>query len=85
MPLDKEEERYRIVCAYKLAQDNQHELMDIVSAARDRKEACEMLMARWSLDERAAQAVLEMRSARFTCEEREKVAEEVESLSSRLQ
>jgi len=78
--LDKAEKRAHILEGLKIAVDNIDEIVRIIRGARDGAAAREALMARFALSQIQAQAILDMRLARLTGLEREKVEEEYREL-----
>jgi DNA gyrase subunit A len=74
--LRKAEERLHILDGLKIAVDNVDEVVAIIRGAESPDSAREKLIARFTLSERQANAILEMRLARLTGLEREKIVEE---------
>lgn len=78
--LDKAEKRAHILEGLKIAVDNIDEIVQIIKGSRDTQEAKQTLMARFGLTEVQTQAILDMRLARLTGLEREKIDEEYREL-----
>jgi DNA gyrase subunit A len=78
--LDKAEKRAHILEGLKVAVDNIDEIVQIIKGSRDTQEAKTTLMARFGLSEVQTQAILDMRLARLTGLEREKIDEEYREL-----
>ncbi|GMG98139.1 DNA gyrase subunit A [Tepidimicrobium xylanilyticum] len=78
--LNKAEERAHILEGLKIALDNIDEIIDIIRSSKEDSTAKERLMQAFSLSEKQAQAILDMRLRRLTGLEREKLEEEYESL-----
>jgi len=74
--LRKAEERAHILEGLKIALDNIDEIVQIIKRSADTKVAKERLMERFKLSELQAQAILDMRLARLTGLEREKIEAE---------
>ncbi|TPW17922.1 MAG: DNA gyrase subunit A, partial [bacterium] len=74
--LAQAERRAHILEGYKIALDNIEELIKLIRAAKDTAEARLGMMARFSLSEIQANAILEMRLQRLTGLEREKIESE---------
>ncbi|MBM3382100.1 MAG: DNA gyrase subunit A [Betaproteobacteria bacterium] len=74
--LRKAEERLHILEGLKIAVDNLDETIDLIRKAPSPDEAKEKLIARFSLSERQATAILEMRLSRITGLERDKIVAE---------
>ncbi|NBO38747.1 DNA gyrase subunit A [bacterium] len=74
--LRKAEERLHILEGLKIAVDNLDETIDLIRKAPSPDEAREKLVARFSLSERQATAILEMRLSRITGLERDKIIAE---------
>ncbi len=78
--LNKAEERAHILEGLKIALDNIDEVINIIRSSKEEKIARERLMDSFSLSEKQAQAILDMRLRRLTGLEREKLEEEYEAL-----
>jgi len=74
--LGKAEAQAHILEGLKIALDNLDRVIALIRASRTPKDAKEGLMAKFSLSEAQAQAILEMRLQRLTNLEREKINEE---------
>jgi DNA gyrase subunit A len=75
--LDKALEREHILEGLKIAVDNIDEVIRMIRAAEDTPTASLQLQARFGLSERQAEAILNMRLAKLTGLEREKLEEEL--------
>ena len=80
--LEKTEERAHIVSGLVLALANVDEVIRIIKASSDRQAAIEGLTTAFVLDEKQAQAILEMRLQRLTSLEVEKLKAELEELNA---
>jgi DNA gyrase subunit A len=78
--LDQAEERLHIVDGLRIAVDNIDEVVQLIRGSGDTDVARAGLMERFDLSERQAQAILDMRLARLTGLEREKLEEEYQEL-----
>jgi len=78
--LRKAEASAHILEGLKIALDNLDRVIALIRASRTPKDAKEGLMAKFSLSEIQAQAILEMRLQRLTNLEREKINEEYKAL-----
>ncbi len=74
--LNKAEERAHILEGYKIALDNIDAVIALIKKSKDTPTAREGLMAKFKLSEKQANAILEMRLARLTGLERQKIEEE---------
>ncbi len=74
--LRKAEERLHIVEGLRIAVDNIDEIVALIRASNDREDARRRLMERFTLSERQAQAIVDMRLGSLTGLEREKLQEE---------
>lgn len=74
--LRKAEERLHVLEGFKIALDNLDEVVELVKASESPAAAREGLVRTFSLSERQAQAILEMRLQRLTALERDKILEE---------
>jgi DNA gyrase subunit A len=75
--LDKALEREHILEGLKIAVDNIDEVIKLIRAADDTPTASAQLQARFGLSERQAEAILNMRLAKLTGLERDKLEEEL--------
>ncbi|HUP01885.1 MAG TPA: DNA gyrase subunit A [Gemmatimonadota bacterium] len=78
--LEEAEARAHILEGLKIALDNIDEIVQLIRAAADTDEARAALMERFGLSEKQAQAILDMRLARLTGLEREKLEAEYQEL-----
>ena len=78
--LRKAEERAHILEGLKIAIDNLDEVINIIRSSRTTEIARTSLMSRFGLSEIQAQAILDLRLARLTGLEREKLDQEYEEL-----
>ncbi|WP_449246794.1 DNA gyrase subunit A [Desulfarculus baarsii] len=74
--LAKAEARAHILEGLRIALDNLDEVIELIRAAKNPAEAKDGLMSRFSLSEKQAQAILEMRLQRLTGLERDKIMAE---------
>jgi DNA gyrase subunit A len=74
--LGKAEAQAHILEGLKIALDNLDRVIALIRASKTPKDAREVLMAKFSLSEAQAQAILDMRLQRLTNLEREKINEE---------
>ncbi len=82
--LNKTEERAHIVAGLVLALANVDEVIRIIKASADKNAAIEGLTTAFALDERQANAILEMRLQRLTSLEVEKLKEELAALEATI-
>ena len=82
--LDKAEARAHILEGLLIALDNIDEIVHIIRSSANTQVAKEELMARFGLSERQAQAILDMRLARLTGLERERLQEEYAQLQKTI-
>lgn len=75
--LDKALEREHILDGLKIAVDNIDEVIALIRAADDTPQASAQLQTRFGLSERQAEAILNLRLAKLTGLEREKLEEEL--------
>ncbi len=75
--LDKAVDREHILEGLKIAVDNIDEVIALIRAAEDTPTASTQLQTRFSLSERQAEAILNLRLAKLTGLEREKLEEEL--------
>ena len=78
--LNKTEERAHIIAGLVLALANVDEVIRIIKASADKNAAVEALTTAFELDEKQANAILEMRLQRLTSLEVEKLKDELASL-----
>jgi len=78
--LRKSEERAHILEGLRIALDHIDEVVSIIRASKTPPEARDNLMARFSLSDRQAQAILDMRLQRLTNLERQKLIDEYNEL-----
>jgi len=74
--LNKAEEKAHILEGYKIALDNIDAVIELIKKSKDTPTAREGLMEKFKLSEKQANAILEMRLARLTGLERQKIEEE---------
>ncbi len=74
--LRRAEERAHILIGLKTAVENADDVVELIRKAKDTTEAQEQLMSRFELSELQAKAILDMRLARLTGLEREKIVKE---------
>ncbi|MGE5597969.1 MAG: DNA gyrase subunit A, partial [Bacteroidota bacterium] len=82
--LQKAEERAHILEGLRIAIDNIHEVVDIVTKSRTTEAARDRLMERFGLSEKQAQAILDMTIRRLVGLEREKIEEELGELLAKI-
>ncbi len=82
--LNKTEERAHIIAGLVLALANVDEVIRIIKASADKNAAIEGLTNAFVLDEKQANAILEMRLQRLTSLEVEKLQDELESLRATI-
>lgn len=82
--LKKAQEREHILMGLKKALDHIDEIITLIKAASDTKEAHAGLMARFDFSEKQAQAILEMRLQRLTGLERHKIEDELNELKTQI-
>ena len=82
--LKKAEERKHIVEGLRIAVDNIDEVIRIIRASADTEEARGGLIARFTLSQAQAQAIVDMRLGRLTGLEREKLEEEFQKLLAEI-
>ena len=82
--LAKTEEREHIVKGLVIALANIDEVIAIIKKSRDRQEAQTNLIAAFELDEKQANAILDMRLQRLTSLEVEKLKEELVALDAQM-
>ena len=82
--LNKTEERAHIIAGLVLALANVDEVIRIIKASADKNAAVEALTAAFELDEKQANAILEMRLQRLTSLEVEKLKDELAALQATI-
>jgi DNA gyrase subunit A len=82
--LRKAEERLHILEGLRTAVDNIDETIAIIRGSKSTPEAETRLMKRFSLSEKQVKAILDMRLARLTGLERQKIEDEMKGLSARI-
>ena len=83
--LDKAKEREHILEGLKICVDNIDEVIKVIRAADDTPQASEQLQRRFKLSERQAEAVLNMRLAKLTGLEIEKLEEELAEVLGQIE
>jgi DNA gyrase subunit A len=83
--LEKAEARAHILEGLKIAIDNLDEVIQIIRGSRTEVLAKERLIERFSISERQAQAIVDMRLGRLTGLEREKLEEEYRELMKKIE
>ncbi|MBD3286302.1 DNA gyrase subunit A [candidate division WOR-3 bacterium] len=83
--LRKAEERAHILEGLKIALDNIDEVVQIIKQSPDTKTAKDRLMSKFKLSEVQSQAILDMRLARLTALERDKIEEEYRKLIQEIE
>ena len=78
--LKKAQERAHILAGLRIAISNLDEVIALIRAAADAQAARDQLMVRFDLDERQAQAILDMQLRRLAALERERLEEEYQKL-----
>jgi DNA gyrase subunit A len=82
--LDKALEREHILEGLKIAVDNIDEVIKIIRKAEDTPKASDQLQRRFTLSEKQAEAILNMRLARLTALERDKLEEELKEVRATI-
>ncbi|MEN8006247.1 MAG: DNA gyrase subunit A [Candidatus Krumholzibacteriota bacterium] len=82
--LRKAEERAHILEGYRIALDNIDEIVELIKTSESPDVAREGLMSRFGLSEVQSQAILDMRLARLTGLERQKIEDEYLALIARI-
>ena len=80
--LKKAEDRAHILAGLRIALDHIDEIITIIRSSRSGDEAKPILMERFSLTDRQAQAILDMRLVRLSGLEREKIENEFQELQA---
>ncbi|HEY3288369.1 MAG TPA: DNA gyrase subunit A [Gemmatimonadaceae bacterium] len=78
--LDKARDRAHILEGLKIAVDNIDAVIKVIRAAADTETASQQLQAKFKLSEKQAEAILNMRLAKLTGLEREKLEEELKEV-----
>jgi DNA gyrase subunit A len=82
--LKQAEARAHILAGLLIALDHIDEVIDLIRAAPDTATAKEQLISRFALDDLQAQAILDMRLARLTGLERQKIVDEAKELEAAI-
>ncbi|MFZ2089662.1 MAG: DNA gyrase subunit A [Desulfobaccales bacterium] len=82
--LKQAEARAHILAGLLIALDHLDEVINLIRAAPDAATAKEQLMSRFGLDDLQAQAILDMRLARLTGLERQKIVDEARELEAAI-
>lgn len=82
--LRKAEERAHILEGFLIALDNIDEIIRIIKGSKDSETARPLLMETFNLSERQAQAILDMRLARLTGLERQKIEDEYKEVQASI-
>jgi len=82
--LKQAEARAHILAGLLIALDHLDEVIDLIRAAPDAATAKEQLISRFELDDLQAQAILDMRLARLTGLERQKIVDEAKELEKAI-
>jgi DNA gyrase subunit A len=82
--LRKAEERAHILEGYRIALDNIDEIVELIKNSESTDTARAGLMSRFGLSEIQAQAILDLRLARLTGLERQKIEDEYQALIQRI-
>ena len=82
--LDKAQEREHILEGLKIAVDNIDEVIKLIKKAKDTPTASAQLQKKYELSERQAEAILNMRLAKLTGLEIEKLEEELKEVRSEI-
>ncbi len=83
--LNKAKERAHILMGLKIALSNLDEIIKMIKAASTPKDAQNDLVAKFSLDEIQAKAILDMKLQRLTGLERQKIMDELKDLEDKIQ
>ncbi len=82
--LDRAEERAHILEGLRIALENIDEVIQLIKASKTVEDARESLVSRFSLSERQANAILEMRLQRLTNLEQSKIEEEYQKVCDNI-
>ena len=82
--LSKAREREHVLEGLKTAVDNIDEVIEIIRGSQDRDSASKQLQERFELSERQADAILDMRLARLTALELDKLEQELEEVRAQI-
>lgn len=82
--LDKAEARAHILEGYLIALDHIDEVISIIRSSRTEEIAKNSLIERFSLSDRQAQAIIDLRLGRLTGLEREKIEQEYEEIKEKI-
>ncbi len=82
--LDRAEERAHILEGLRIALENIDEVIQLIKASKTVEDARESLVSRFSLSERQANAILEMRLQRLTNLEQSKIEEEYKKVCENI-
>lgn len=82
--LKKAEARIHILQGLKIALDNIDEVVKTIRASKETAEAKKALMTKFQLSDEQASAILEMRLARLTGLERQKILDEIKELEDKI-
>ena len=82
--LDAAEAREHILDGLKIAVDNIDEVVKLIRASKSVEEADEKLRKRFKLSEKQSKAILDMRLARLTALEREKIEAELKEVRAQI-
>ncbi len=82
--LRKAEERAHILEGFLIALDNIDEIIAVIKGSKDSETARPLLMETFNLSERQAQAILDMRLARLTGLERQKIEDEYKEVQASI-
>ena len=82
--LKKAREREHILEGYKIALDHLDAVIALIRKSASPREAREGLVARFTLSEKQAQAILDLQLHRLTSMERQKILDELESIRVRI-
>ena len=83
--LRQAEARAHILEGFAIALDNLDALIALIRASQSPAEAREQMMSRFSLSERQAQAILELRLQRLTAMERQKILDELAEVRAKIE
>ena len=83
--LRQAEARAHILEGFGIALDNLDALIALIRASQSPAEAREQMMSRFSLSERQAQAILELRLQRLTAMERQKILDELAEVRAKIE